>query len=349
MSRFSPGYYPSNLFRGYGEIERGLADAIAGTEELQNTRKLQKSREARDERAADRADRYADTNEGYFQRAERLDAYDRGIMKGPGIVAEGPATSVPPPGAGQGIVPNVSGMPTIQGPGTDTGIMQTPPFMPEIKGSGKPGDLNPQFAAPGSMQLPGGYFVTPTTPAQKQAELAQEREIRALAESMRGADDYRARGGRAEGSAGMMARGQQPQTRDPLLERMMESMMGRSKSSSGGVTPTAMFNHRRKVASDRAVQRALELMDPNLRGMGMRDAIFKAEQELSQDAGFPVSIDPAVLSNFLWGAGRQYRDQRNFDQRTMADDLSALMGEEELPAEDEEQLPPVYSWNRGRP
>lgn len=345
MSRFSPGYRTTNLFDQYRRMETGVADAIAGAENLYDTRKRQDTREKMvDRELTDRENRTA--LEGRQTRIDEAKGmHDWGyIPEGyPGEIAESGQQS--PSGQGQ-TIPNVSGMPTIEGEGTP--VAQEPQF--RLGGSGVPHDMN--GLVDGRPLIGNGEaWLMQESPAERKAKAERD----ALIEMMLQTDDYRVQRGttpeQRRANAGAVVAGLGPEA-DPMdqamQEFMLKRMLGGSRSGTGGsgnVPPGTYFNAQVDAAQNIVLNRAAELVAKW--GMGETDALYRARMELSQDpnfAGIPVAVSVSDLDDFFYGAGRERRWERDLEARNspattgnrMRDRVQADAEEQPARQEDEE-------------
>ncbi len=364
MSRFSPGYRTTNLFDQYRRMETGVADAIAGAENLYDTRRRQDKRQEQIDREL--ADREART--GLDARITRLQEgkgmYDwgylpEGVTGVPGEIAESGQQT--PSGQGQ-TIPNVSGMPTIEGEGTP--VAQEPQF--RLGGSGVPHDMN--GLVDGRQLIGNGEaWLMEESPAERKAKAERD----ALIEMMLQTDDYRVQRGRTpeqrRANAGAVVAGLGPEadpTQQAMTEMMMERMFGRSRqgSGTGNVPPGTFFTAQVDAAENIVLNRAAELVAKW--GMGETDALYRARMELAQDpnyAGIPVAVSVSDLDDFFYGAGRERRWQSELDVKNSPASTGNPMrdrvqgGTQEQPAQedepaDEREQPGrrVQTWRRDR-
>lgn len=357
MSRFSPGYRSSQPEQ-YRRMETGLADAIAGSENLYDTRKRQDTREKQTDRRIDIEQQRADTDEGYLDQRRYRDYYETG--GGPGRAPTGGTGSSDqrePQGQGR-TLPDVRGMPTIQeGPGTPVPMPSpglqggVPPVpMPTIRGSGVPGDYN-GLVDGRNISEHGEYWVDEVSPMEKQKRERTEYIARAIQEG----SGWLGPGGAAtrEQDARATALGFPP-GRDPRSEAMWNESIRGSRGGGGGagsqVSATAQYNAIIAEAEAYALDRAIDLMD---KGMSEADAAYLARLEASQMYRVPVGTTIRDVNDYVWNSGRGPRWEReNADKVGLGTAGGGIRGRVQGDEEEEEpgtRQSPVYTWRRDRP
>lgn len=297
MGRFSPQARPYTNDQ-YRRMETGLADSIAGAENLYDTRKRQDTKDRQADERIDVSERHATVSENAGMRADASAEYEWGYHRGQQPGEGGQSVD---PGMGQ-TIPPVAGMPTIEGQGSP--ITPQPQF--SVKGSGVPGDMNGAMDGRDTdPQQP--YWIEDESMADRKKEAARQRAI----ENLMAAEGYPFidRAGTEESkraTAESMYEGFVP-GEDPRTVDMREEMLrGGRKTGGGGVTGAE-----RKVFADRALNRAYEMLrdDPDL---GRMEAIRRAEIEASQAAGYEVSVSMEDFLGLEEQSGKRTTSDRDF-------------------------------------
>jgi len=281
-------------------METGITDAILGAENWKDTRKRQDSADARADRGLDLDERGVEIDEGDFTRRKAGDFVNEGIVYGEqpggGAMQGGQQTDG---GMGQ-TLPNVGGMPTVEGQGTEL----------EVRGSATSGDMNSQMDGYPYMGN-GEFFVMPKSPAQMRME---EREQQLISD-MVGVNDPRINQARTPAErrnhAAAVVRNYGID-RDPREQAELEEEFDiRREGRGGGARDPARYKQQIQAAETAAFNRALELVEKY--NMGYTDAVYRARMEMAQEYGVNVAVSANDLEDYYQSGSGEARAQESHE------------------------------------
>lgn len=295
MSRFSPQPRPATHDQ-YRRMETGITDAILGAENWKDTRKRQDSAEARADRGLDLDERGVAIDESDLTRRKAYDWKDEGIGYGEAPVDASTEGGQRTDGGMGQTLPNVGGMPTVEGQGTEL----------EVRGSAAPGDMNSQMDGYPFVGN-GEFFVIPKSPQQVRDE-AREQE---LISDMKGTNDPRINQARTPSErrrhAAAVVRGYGIEEDPRAAYELEEEFDIRREGRGGGARDPARYKQQIKAAETAAFNRAVELVEKS--GAGYTDAAYRARLEMEEEFGVTVAISASDLEDYYQSGSGEARSQ----------------------------------------